>query len=123
MANKFNYDHYKTVPDPAEKVNFKKKKPKLIAVVDEDNCTGCQVCVPFCPVDCIEPTPIEKYGIPIPTEVLNSKNGPLNDLVAQREQLIKEYNAKDRGSSWFLKYYGADLETGIYLWHPFHKID
>ena len=66
MANKFKYDHYKTVPDPAEKVNFKKKKPKLIAVVDEDNCTGCQVCVPFCPVDCIEPTPIEKYGIPIP---------------------------------------------------------
>ncbi|MBT6995688.1 hypothetical protein HN865_00205 [Candidatus Woesearchaeota archaeon] len=66
---------------------------------------------------------VEEYGIPIPTEVLNSKNGPLNDLVAQREQLIKEYNAKDRGSSWFLKYYGADLETGIYLWHPFHKID
>jgi Pyruvate/2-oxoacid:ferredoxin oxidoreductase delta subunit len=24
-----------------------------MAVVDEDNCTGCQVCVPFCPVDCI----------------------------------------------------------------------
>ena len=54
MAKKNNYDHYKSVPDPAEKVNFKKKKPKLIAVVDEDNCTGCQVCVPFCPVDCIE---------------------------------------------------------------------
>ena len=64
MPNKTNYDHYKTVPDPAEKVNYKKKKPKLIAVVDEDNCTGCQVCVPFCPVDCIEPVPKEKYGIP-----------------------------------------------------------
>ena len=37
MANNKNYDHYKSVPDPAEKVNFKKKKPKLIAVVDEDN--------------------------------------------------------------------------------------
>ena len=66
MANNKNYDHYKSVPDPAEKVNFKKKKPKLIAVVDEDNCTGCQVCVPFCPVDCIEPVEAEKYGIPIP---------------------------------------------------------
>tara|TARA_R100000030_G_scaffold22676_1_gene16317 strand:- start:1228 stop:1566 length:339 start_codon:yes stop_codon:yes gene_type:complete len=60
------YDHYKSVPDPAQRVNHKKKKPKLIAVVDEDNCTGCQVCVPFCPVDCIEPVPTDKYNIPIP---------------------------------------------------------
>ena len=66
MSKDYNYDHYKSVPDPASNVNFKKKKPKLIAVVDEDNCTGCQVCVPFCPVDCIEPVPSEKYGIPIP---------------------------------------------------------
>ena len=40
MTENYKYDHYKTVPDPAEKVNYKKKKPKLIAVVDEDNCTG-----------------------------------------------------------------------------------
>ena len=66
MADSYKYEHYKTVPEPAEKVNFKKKKPKLMAVVDEDNCTGCQVCVPFCPVDCIEPVAMEKYGIPIP---------------------------------------------------------
>ncbi|MFL3053145.1 MAG: 4Fe-4S dicluster domain-containing protein [Candidatus Neomarinimicrobiota bacterium] len=66
MSKDYKYDHYKSVPDPASNVNFKKKKPKLIAVVDEDNCTGCQVCVPFCPVDCIEPVPSEKYGIPIP---------------------------------------------------------
>ena len=66
MPKEYNYDHYKTVPEPADKVNYKKKKPKLIAVVDEDNCTGCQVCVPFCPVDCIEPVPTEKYGTPIP---------------------------------------------------------
>ena len=65
MANNYKYNHYKTVPEPAAKVNFKKKKPKLMAVVDEDGCTGCQVCVPFCPVDCIEPVPNEKYGLPI----------------------------------------------------------
>ena len=66
MAKTYKYEHYKSLPGPAEKINKKKKKPKLMAVVDEDNCTGCQVCVPFCPVDCIETVPIEKYGIPIP---------------------------------------------------------
>ena len=49
------YDHFKTVPETSEQPGKKKKKPKLMAVVDEDNCTGCQVCVPFCPLDCIEP--------------------------------------------------------------------
>ena len=48
------YDHYKIVPEAAEKIIYKKKKPHLMAVVDEDNYTGWQVCVPFCPVDCIE---------------------------------------------------------------------
>ena len=59
-------DHYKPVPELAEDPGRKKKKPKLMAVVDEDNCTGCQVCVPFCPVDCIETVPFGKYNIPIP---------------------------------------------------------
>ena len=60
------YDHYKAVPSLPAKITEKKKKPKIVAVVDEDNCTGCQVCVPFCPVDCIAPVPKEKYRIPIP---------------------------------------------------------
>ena len=59
-------DHYKSVPEPTHKINYKKKKPRLMAVVDEDGCTGCQVCVPFCPVDCIETVPTDKYNIPIP---------------------------------------------------------
>ena len=66
MTDTYKYEHYKSIPEPAEKVNAKKKKPKLMAVVDEDNCTGCQVCVPSCPVDCIETVPAEKYEIPIP---------------------------------------------------------
>jgi len=65
MAKK-SYDHYKLVPAPEGKKGAKKKKPKLMAVVDEDNCTGCRVCVPFCPVDCIETVHDEKYNIPIP---------------------------------------------------------
>ncbi len=60
------YEHYKAVPALPAKITEKKKKPKIVAVVDEDNCTGCQVCVPFCPVDCIAPVPHEKYHIPIP---------------------------------------------------------
>ncbi|MEE8335741.1 MAG: 4Fe-4S binding protein [Candidatus Neomarinimicrobiota bacterium] len=66
MAKTPIYDHYKSVPEPIEKVNRKKKRPRKIAVVDEDNCTGCQVCIPFCPVDCIEAVPAAHYQIPVP---------------------------------------------------------
>ncbi|MBI4536368.1 MAG: 4Fe-4S binding protein [candidate division NC10 bacterium] len=30
--------------------------PRLLAVITE-SCTGCEVCLDFCPVDCIEPSP------------------------------------------------------------------
>ncbi len=31
----------------------KKKRPKELAVVNQSACTGCEVCLEFCPVDCI----------------------------------------------------------------------
>jgi formate hydrogenlyase subunit 6/NADH:ubiquinone oxidoreductase subunit I len=31
----------------------KRRAPKYLAVVDQSGCTGCEVCIVFCPADCI----------------------------------------------------------------------
>ena len=54
-------DFFADVPLLPRDMGQKKKTPRRIAEVDEDNCTGCKACVPFCPVDCIEPVPADKY--------------------------------------------------------------
>ena len=35
----------------------RKKAPPKLAVIDQNGCTGCEVCIVFCPVDCIEIVP------------------------------------------------------------------
>jgi len=32
----------------------RKKQPKQLAVIDQNGCTGCEMCIVVCPVDCIE---------------------------------------------------------------------
>ena len=40
----------------------KKKVPKRLAVINADNCTGCESCIEVCPVDCISLNE-EKWGV------------------------------------------------------------
>ena len=35
----------------------RKKEPRLLAVIDQHGCTGCEACIVFRPVDCIELVP------------------------------------------------------------------
>ena len=35
----------------------RKKQPKQLAVIDQNGCTGCEMCIVVCPVDCIEIVP------------------------------------------------------------------
>jgi formate hydrogenlyase subunit 6/NADH:ubiquinone oxidoreductase subunit I len=45
----------------AEKPERKIKLPKTLAVINQSGCTGCEACIQFCPVDCIEIVPGPQY--------------------------------------------------------------
>ena len=38
----------------------RKKVPKELAIINADNCTGCESCLEVCPVDCIELKHLER---------------------------------------------------------------
>ena len=39
----------------------KKKLHKVLALLDEDMCTGCEACMTVCPVDCISVIPGHRH--------------------------------------------------------------
>jgi Na+-translocating ferredoxin:NAD+ oxidoreductase RNF subunit RnfB len=43
---------------PPQKV---KKRPRELAVINQSGCTGCEVCIEFCPVDCMLTVPGPEY--------------------------------------------------------------
>jgi len=44
------------------KQGARKKLPKQVAVINADNCTGCESCLEVCPVDCIQKVPGESIS-------------------------------------------------------------
>ena len=111
-----NYDHYKKVGRVAEKIAVKKKRPKFMAVVDEDNCTGCQVCIPFCPTDCIRPVSKDKYNLPIPP-VQVIYDACVGCMACQKacEQLtwdaIRKYTTKDFEEKFEIEIHDTPMEV------------
>lgn len=45
------------------KAGARKKLPKEVAVINADNCTGCESCLEVCPVDCIIKVPGEMISV------------------------------------------------------------
>ncbi|MEE9225508.1 MAG: 4Fe-4S binding protein [Bacteroidota bacterium] len=59
---------------------LKKKKSKIIAIVHPEGCTGCEVCIEFCPVDCI-------YKVPGPEHPDQHSFGNVNGVVVVDEEV------------------------------------
>ncbi len=50
-------------PKPAAKAPKPKRKPKNLAVIDQRGCTGCEWCIPICPVDAINLVPGDEHPL------------------------------------------------------------
>lgn len=58
----------------------KKKKSPLVAIVHPEGCTGCEVCIEFCPVDCL-------YKVPGPENPGERYSNNVNGIVIVDEEV------------------------------------
>ncbi len=57
-------DHHEFVWLETRKgMTAKKKRPRSIAIVNPDGCTGCNSCIEVCPTDCIEEVDVADAGL------------------------------------------------------------
>jgi formate hydrogenlyase subunit 6/NADH:ubiquinone oxidoreductase subunit I len=57
-----NRRHLPDCRRPLQLISMAKKKlPKVLALLDEDMCTGCEACLVVCPVDCISTIPGHRH--------------------------------------------------------------
>ncbi len=70
------------------KAGPRKKLPKELAVINADNCTGCESCLEVCPVDCINLMKIDR-GV-----VKGLSNGAKSILSARWMRSLRPYSAE-----------------------------
>jgi len=84
------------------KAGSRKKLPKEVAVINADNCTGCEACLQVCPVDCISKVAGESISVLqswceidvelVPTilvaQAVASKGGPPEYLEQNWDRLV-----------------------------------
>lgn len=49
----------------------RKRRPKELAVIHPEGCSGCEACIDFCPVDCIDLEPGEDFDSVNPIAVVD----------------------------------------------------
>jgi len=105
-----------------EKAPRKIKTPKQLAVVDQAQCTGCEACIQFCPVDCIELVPGAQYvdmGKMVEIDLdrcigckLCAKHCPWDTIT-----MIDSKEAYDQANEWTLRtVVKLGTESGNKLW-------
>ena len=55
--NEFSLKKALETAEELSKKPLRKKAPPKLAVISQSGCTGCEACIVFCPVDCIEIVP------------------------------------------------------------------
>lgn len=57
FQNPYSVAKAKELAEEIAKKPARKKTPPKLAVINQNGCTGCEICIVFCPADCIEVVP------------------------------------------------------------------